>query len=245
MSAHESLLVTARLSEPVVHFDDGMHLDGIVAWAAYRDLTEEQRWELPPINTAWAVDFPLPIARWSVEADIPPGVDDRLRDESGRVWGWMATRALAVWRKRSVFEVRKRIAGEQMTRYTDAVSVNAGCGPAKAYDLKLPTSFAHEVRWFCIGDKDELLRLLQTHVLGIGKHCAKGQGRVMRWAVEPADVSAEWVMSQRRMPCRESEAQSIASIRPPYHHVSRHTYARDPDLSEPVIHPVTGEVLAA
>lgn len=222
------MLVTARMGEPVITYGDGLHLDGILAWAAYRDLTEEQRYEMPPISTAWALDFDLPIARWSVDGGRCLGADKRLLDEHGRVWGWLATQALADWEKHSIHEVRKRVPLEELARWADARTVHIGCGPAKAYDLGFPTQWAPTISWFAIGDPAEVERLLRTHVYGIGKHCAKGLGRVLEWGVEPADVDEAFIIARRRMACSESEATSIMSIRPPYHHNSRHTYARDP-----------------
>lgn len=243
---HATMLVTARMAEPVITYDDGMHLDGILAMAAYRDLSEEARWALQSITEPWALDFDLPLARWSVAGDTPPGSDARLRDDTGRVWGWLATRALARVERRGTHEIRKRVPTEETVRWSKAKTVHAGLGPAKAYDLKLPTIWAHQIHWLAIGDLAEVLRLLDTHMYGIGKHCAKGLGRVLEWRVDPAPgVDAAFICSHRRMPSLEGTAQSLATIRPPYHHNSRVAYARDPVIGEPVVHPATGEVLAS
>jgi hypothetical protein len=230
MSGGTPLLVTARMSEPIITYDDGMHLDGILAWAMYLDLTEDERKELPPITEHWAVDFPLPLDKWHVaDADTPPSADPRLRDDDG-VWGWMATQALADWTRRSVHELRKRVPLEELVLWTTTKTATVGKGPAKAYDLKFPTQWAPEVHWMAIGDADEVLRLLTTHVVGIGKHVAKGMGRVAKWSVQHADIDREFVTERRRIACRETEATMIGSIRPPYHHNSRHTWAREPTI---------------
>lgn len=227
---NEAMLVTASMTEPVITYEDGIHLDGILAWAMYLDLSEEGRKAMPPITEAWALDFDLPLAKWHVaDADTPASVDPRLRDDGG-VWGWMATKALADWTKRGVHELRKRVPIEEMIRWTGANTVHIGCGPAKAYDLKYPTCWAPEVHWFSIGDLDEVQRLLSSHVVGIGKHVAKGLGRVSEWKVAPANVDEAFILERRRIACRESEATGIKSIRPPYHHNSRHTFARDANV---------------
>jgi hypothetical protein len=217
------------MTEPVISYEDGMHLDGILAWAMYLDLEEEERRALPPITEAWALDFGLPLDKWHApEAELPPGADERLRDASG-VWGWMATRALADWTRRSVHEIRKRVPIEEMIQLTEAKSVTVGQGPGKAYDLKFPTVWAPEVSWFAIGDANEVRRLLATHVIGIGKHVSKGLGRVAEWSVKPANVDPTFILDRRRVACRENEANIIGAIRPPYSHNSRHTWAREPE----------------
>lgn len=218
------MLVTAKMAEPVVYYDDGLHLDGILAWAAYLDLTEDERWGLPPITDDWATDFDLPLQRWHVDV---VAMDARLRGDEG-VWGWCATQVLSGWLRRGSHEIRKKPAAEKMARHTASPSVNLGTGPGKAYNLIVPTAFAHELHWAAIGDMKEALRLLSTHVQGVGKHCARGMGRVLHWSIRQVDVSTEDILKNRVMPCSERQATCIRAIRPPYHHGSRHTWAREP-----------------
>ena len=234
----QPLKIVARMGEPVICFEDGLHLDGILAWAAYRDLTEEEHWRLPPIQDPWAVDFDLPFARWSMPAETPSGASERLLDDAGNVWGWFATMAIADWTRRSVHEIRKRVPTSELARWAGTRSINVGAGAPKAYDLKLPTMWTPEITWFAIGDLDEILRLLSIHVYGIGKHCAKGMGRVLEWKAEQVKIDEQFILARRRMPANSDEAMSISSVRPPYHHISRQTYAVDP-VAELLIPPTT------
>jgi CRISPR type IV-associated protein Csf3 len=216
------------MGEPVAEDGHGLHLDGILAWAVYRAMSQEDKWLLPPINTAWAEDFDLPLKRFAVEADVPETADERLTDKQGRVWSWVATRAERGTEKHGVVEIRKRVPHNQLVRYTNAVSVNPSLGPSKAYDLKQPTVWAPELRWYAIGDRDACEHLLRSQLYGVGKYCSKGMGRVMEWRVCDAAVSEDYILEQRSVPTRQGEATAIGGVRPPYHHVSRRTYIREP-----------------
>lgn len=243
----ESLHITAELTEPVVYFGDGMHLDGILAYAAYKDLIAEDRDNIPPITQPWAWDFDLPLRTWSVESVTASYVDDRLfintpRVRNGRkegaLWGWKASAVHADWLCRDRFAVRRRPEIEQMVRYTTSPSVNLGAGQQKATNMLLPARFALKLHWYAVGDREEVSRLLTTHVVAVGKITTKGPGSVRCWQVEP--WPGDWSITHdgkltRVMPMAVDAAGGYAaevSIRPPYHHASRVVPALRPDFSE-------------
>ena len=239
------LHIVAEMSEPVIYYGDGMHLDGILAWAKYTDLSREERAAVPPITEPWAWDFDLPLRTWSVPSVTAEYVDDRLfvnrprvrnGHKEGALWGWCASAVHAEWLCHDRYAIRKRPELEQMVRYTESPSVNLGAGQQKATNLLLPARFATELHWYAVGDFAEVGRLL-AHVRAVGKITTKGPGSVMRWRVEPwkEDWSVMCAGSLTRvMPIGYDAAGGYAaeaSIRAPYHHASRVVPVLRPDFS--------------
>jgi hypothetical protein len=210
MPEHQYMHVTAIMIEPVIYYEDGMHLDGILSYGAFREYNGP---ELPPINSPWAIDFDLPLKKWRVD---PPGEfsgDKRLLDDNGMLWGWCASRVDAEWFARGKMEYRKRPDIGAMQRFTTSTSHNIGAGALKAFDVAYPTLMASEHHWHAIGYIDAVRRLL-SHVTHIGKKSTTGMGAVSEWVVEPC-YPVEIV---RRMP---NDRGRPYAIRPPYHHASR------------------------
>lgn len=241
------LVVTAHMSEPIVYVGDGLHLDGILAAAAFRDLDERTRRRIPPLSSPWAVDIMIPLSRWVVEVGDDWVGDVRLlRKRKGggarrprqtrELWGWCASAVQAEWVQYGKTEIRKRPEVDKMRRYARDKSVSVGAGPLKAYDLPLPTVFAAEVRWYCHGVAADVERLLRTHIGAIGKKHLLGHGTVMHWAVEPCehDLSVAHEGSiMRRMPLESGLDGRCGrgAIRPPYHHHSRVVESVEPSCS--------------
>lgn len=213
----EPMKVTAIMGEPVVYFEDGMHFDGPLSFGAYVEYVREHGDNLPPMG-AWALDFDLPLSRWTVPA--PAGVDPRLLDTDGRLWGWRASAAQADWVAQGRLEVRKRPAEEAMIRYTRAASHHSGMGPLKAKDIAHPTLLAFEIQWYAHGDRKGVERLL-SYVTHIGALVGHGPGRVLRWVVEPMGVDWSCERDGKLMRVMPREGGPRRSIRAPYHHRSR------------------------
>ena len=247
----EPLHIVAHMSEPVVYYGDGMHLDGILAWAKYTDLLPAEKSEVPPIIDPWALDFDLPLRTWSVQSVTPEYMDDRLfvnrprvRDghKDGALWGWCASAVHADWLCDDRYAIRRKPEIEQMARYTTSPSVNLGAGQQKATNILMPAKFALELHWYAVGDVVEVERLLTTHGRAVGKITTKGPGNVRRWEVEqwPRDWSVRRDCElARTMPIGFKEANGYvaeASIRPPYHHHSRIVMAMRPAFEELVPH---------
>jgi hypothetical protein len=217
------LRVVAELSEPVVYYGDGMHLDGILSAGAYRALPRGEREMLPLISDPWAVDFALPLERWDVDVtEAPEWVSPDLVSDD-RIWGWCASAAHADWLSDGMHWVRKRIGVSTHARWSDAKMLNVGIGVTKAMNKPLPMLVARELVWWCRGDRAEVGRLL-SHVTSIGKLVNHGMGRVREWRVEKAGEDRSDV---RVMP--HVGSSHVASIRPPYHHRSRWVPALVPD----------------
>lgn len=234
---HVAMRIVARLAEQVGYLGDLLHIDGPLAFAAYRDLPSNVRNAMPPIEAVeFPEDFDLPLAKWTTAyepVDHDP-LDGRLLDEQHRIWGWCGTAADdGSWQVRAKMEVRKKPDLKAMGRYTSAKSHNTSAGHMKAYDLAIPTVLSREVTWYALGDIDRVRYLLTTHVHALGKKRNLGAGTVLEWIVEPADVETDGVMVEgmlrRRMPIGAADGSPrTGPIRPPYHHPSRITGAVEP-----------------
>lgn len=222
--------VVAQMVEPVVYSGDGLHLDGPVAYGYVRGMSPRARRRMPPISDPWALDFRLPLGRWSRSVALPTTTDERLCERgtvetgedgtrTGRVWGWACSAAHADWALRGTAYVRKRPATEEATRWSSDRTWNTGSGRSKARNVPYPTATAREVHWYALGDPGALRDLLTFHVRAVGKLTNHGWGRVRRWTVEPFDGPWE----DRRFPVGggETTGLAMAGIRAPYHHPSR------------------------
>lgn len=102
-------------------------------------------------------------------------------------------------------------------------TVNNLAGAYKAYHQPVFYRSALWVRWYCVGDKAEIARLLST-CTNIGKKTAQGWGRVMRWEVE--SISDDWSIWKdgklmRGIPAFEKPADytgnvALYGVRPSY-----------------------------
>lgn len=217
----EALRITARMAEPVVSYGDGMHLDGILAWAAYMDLPREEREELPNIqHTDAPADFDLPLERW---------------EHCGH-WGWCASAVHADWSRRGIHNVRRRTPLAEMQRYTPDGSVNVKGGRYKPSDIPMPTIFARQLVWYALGDLSQIGRLLDR-VSNLGKLSNVGAGRVLHWIVERQQD--DWSVHRdddltRRMPTGVpwTGLPCYGGLRPPYWHRSRQAEAVEPLFEE-------------
>jgi CRISPR type IV-associated protein Csf3 len=224
------------MAEPIVYFGDGLHLDGILAAAAFSALPERTRRRMPPLTAEWPHDVKLPLARWGVAVGEDWDGDERMlresREADRELWGWMASDAVFEVAQEGVAEVRKKPELGKMQRYARDATVEIRSGALKAYDLSLPTIFAPRFEWWCRGNEESVRALLAT-IGAIGKKRNHGHGTVLRWDVERCDDDRSVESCgrlMRRMPveCGVVGHLSRAAIRPPYHHYSRVAEAVDP-----------------
>jgi hypothetical protein len=232
--------VTVDMAEPIVHLDDLIHLDGPLAFGAFMALPAAEKRIMPPLSSPWAIDIPVPLAKWYVPVDSEKWPhDDRLLDDfdvdgvvKPCIWGWCATSQLDPWDGRGTIEYRKKPALERMARYSGAKKVNVGAGRLKAYDVKFPTVLCRQVRWRAFGDMSKCLTLLE-YVSAVGKKRNTGNGRVLRW--HAMLVEGHWspvvgTSPMRRLPVLSGIVgrPGTGSIRPPYHHRSRRVQSVEP-----------------
>ena len=168
-STWRPLVVTAHMAEPVVTTDAVIHLDGVLAWGAFRAYERRRdRPPLPPMTSAACVDFTIPLATWRF----------------GDVWGWCASAAQwPVQTIRSTEYVRRKPPEHEYKQYTSAGRYDIALGPAKAHNKPITTSFCRTLTWYALGDRDAVAALLRD-VTAIGKLVGHGHGVVMRWEVD-------------------------------------------------------------
>lgn len=233
------MVITARMAESIVTYGDGLHLDGPLAFACYQELTPEQKAEIPPIEGPWAMDFDLPLARWTGPCDLFESTDPRLTvdgvietDEHGvlwgNVWGWKCSAAIVVGKAwDTTHDHRRRPAFDEMVTWTGDKRAEMGGGPRAARNLKFPAVIARTLRWYARGDMDRVRHLLTRYVPAVGKLARSGSGKVLSWTIEATGQDWSWVGPNcevmRRLPARmhPDKPSTEGSIRPPYHHRSR------------------------
>jgi CRISPR type IV-associated protein Csf3 len=125
----------------------------------------------------------------------------------------------------------------KMVRYTQDNSINLASGAVKAWSLKYPARWARELVWYVLGDERRILCLLETHVTHLGKKSRHGNGRVLRWCVEPFEH--DWSVRRgalltRRVPATNNDTTGLvrAGVRAPYHHHSRQALCVEPDFED-------------
>lgn len=223
---HSPIKVTAEMAEPVVDYDDGLHLDGLLAYARFRERERAGlNGDLPDPNHAeWATDFDLPLATW--EAPRAGACHARLL-EGGDLWGWRASDAC--WPESAIrgsIALRRMTNVDQLVRHTDAATHKASTGALKNKDRTYPTRQARHIQWWAVGDPERVDELLRE-VTHIGKLHGHGQGRVQGWRVEEADEDRSITHDgtlMRRMPASWDDSPQPSrrhTIRPPYWHPSR------------------------
>lgn len=242
---HEPVRVTARMTEPVVYYGDGLHLDGPVSAGVFFQLPREEQDALPPISGPWAVDFDLPLARWEVESTALSTTDARLFVEPpepcgpgmvrGRLWGWRASAVCAEWLNHSSRAIRKRSVAHEAVLWAKDRKLNQASGRFKPTNIALPARQARELVWYAVGDV-EGLRAALFQVRNVGKLASLGPGRVAEWTVEP--WPHDWSIERdgqlmRQMPGDHPTTTgypSVGAIRTPYHHPSRRVPTVRPDF---------------
>lgn len=226
--------ITAKLTEPVVYYGDGMHFDGILAWGAFMMLTPEERSMLPNLQISdWADDFDLPLATWECDLGEGFGYDCRLLNANGKLWGWCASAVVAEWEKYGKCEYRRKPNNRMYAELYTGNTINTGSGSAKAYDIALPTRTprGYELVWYAVGDKKRVIELLSL-VPAVGKKVNTGYGTVEEWIVQEIsdDISiVDRGVLMRTIPVHLFDQLGLhghstmkeAAFRPPYTHSSR------------------------
>lgn len=228
------LRVWCDLAEPIVYSGDGLPLDGILAAAVMRDLpyAVTSKWPTATRDEPWLLDLDLPLAKWEVPYAEP--CHPRLRNARGLVWGWSASYAHADWIAHTSVEVRKRVAIDDMVRWSAAPDVDVAAGRFKAHDLRLAARIARRLEWYAVGDEREIERLLREHITAVGRKVGHGNGRVLRWRVE--QWAEDWSVLRHGRLTRAMPAGFVRGmhavrrgVRPVYWHPSRQIVCNVPE----------------
>lgn len=201
----EPLVVTAHLPHGFVATDPwSPAIDAILAyWALYAQLGEE------------ALALNLPGTPAFVEAELPLG-----REVWGDLWWWQCSAPLYDQAAPlHVTHYHRRFDAQAAETRTTAGRVEVRGGPYKALRQQTQTRLAPQIAWHCIGDAEEIRRLLRR-CDAVGALRGQGYGVVTRWTVEPGGEEA-LARFQRPLPVDFATERGISGsvlrwgIRPP------------------------------
>lgn len=178
------LLVTARLASPLALGADGPpQLDALLEWSLSPFYVGDQKRFEPgfkitrsgPAPPQGAI--PIPILRVS----IPP-------------WNVaMCSDAILPASRETVEHVNKRLATEaaDLLRPEERKIVSTTNTWTKSYRLPLRVLAVPCVRWFCHGNRRNLLKALRD-VRALGKKVSDGYGRISGWEAEDTPEDHSW-----------------------------------------------------
>lgn len=179
-------MVTATLQDGVAHATPwGISLDGILASEVhYRrkaELFADGRDHTPLVDQEDPEDLPLPLVRCG----------------QGAQWHWAATCSWPVDGHDLLPDVRRWMSQMDHRAVTDVVDdslqkvIDDQRGRYRAHLMPLLVTSTSAVTWTCVGDVDEITRLLEP-VQAIGKKRAHGNGHVLRWEVRRSPGLDAW-----------------------------------------------------
>lgn len=167
-----SLKVTMTFSSPLVIPEHPVHLDALLAWAMVEEARDRND------------DNPL-----VAQEALPLG-------KSGVTW---QASALAFTPMGSPFLVPmtrtfdiNRLANDQGVKYIgNKQKFTQGTGKYKGYDMKVPCRWMEKAEAWCVGDEDEVGRLL-SKVTAVGKLTRIGYGAVATCSVDQVEDGGLW-----------------------------------------------------
>lgn len=181
-------------------------LDGILAYWALRERLGEEAFALGQSGHADMVEID----------DLPLG-----REVHDGLWWWQVSAPITAPLGRFVRHFHRRFDDAHAPAYLDrgVRKVLTAAGPYKAYRHQRTVALAPAVTWHCIGDREEIARLLRS-CSHIGQGGARGWGQVERWQVT-VDGDAALARLYRPLPVAFAEAHGVTGpllewgIRPP------------------------------
>lgn len=205
---------------PVYDATHIIHLDSLVAWAAYQEALE--RGDENPLLTL----DDLPIKKLTKD-----GTDDFCWAASGLTYA-AELKELRLWTRRFSPQ-RLEMKLEQGLVKSRATKMNLSSGPHKGFFEFEPLFHADKLSAWVIGDKAKLEKLL-SRVKHIGKKTKRGYGKVAKLVIEQDDF-AHKAIQYRAMPWKETEhhKQAICAFKPPYWRTGMGYYPTD-DLRQMV-----------
>src|SRR5690606_4486934 len=97
----------------------------------------------------------------------------------------------------------RRVDSDLAEKYVDfggrKGKIQVKAGTYKAYRMPVTVKLIPEVTWYCVGDPEEIERLL-SKVTAIGKKTAMGYGQVAEWVVE--EIEEDWSVQKGKTPMR-------------------------------------------
>jgi CRISPR type IV-associated protein Csf3 len=222
---YHPLRITAYLQSPVVS-DERLPLDGVLLYFLARQKLGFQPSTQARVMDAETAGLQMPFAPHYRNVD---GENHRFLACSFACWVGTVAEGRDYWVKRFDSKLSDVVdfAGKRGRIDTKA-------GRYRGYRMPVYTRHALAVRWYCVGDRDELTSLLRfcTH---LGKKESQGYGAVLRWEIErwPRD----WSIHSPRglMRAIPSTDGILAGFRAPYWLPENQTTCALPDsYADPV-----------
>jgi hypothetical protein len=211
--ASTPLRVTAHLAHgvPVIAYDPPS-LDGLLSWAVVHEATGGRM--LPELVGGAAYRLPVPLQPIAWVDGLPV---------------WAATPLLADGESAedSVVECKRTQTGRWTRGKGGKFSIDPASGRWRARMIPRPALIADRLASRCVGDGDEIARLLQK-VTHIGKRRSSGGGLIERWTVETGQPW-KWIENGRltrsapaelgpRLGLEIGDAPSLVAWTSPYWH---------------------------
>jgi len=203
-----ALRVTVRFLSPIVHYEP-LHLDAMLSYAVVYDATRGEM--LSGLSSGDAYYLPLPMqALWHSPSGLPLWASTDFAPQGEVV--------------SDVTYAHKRALEPKMT----SRNLTTGKGQFKEIRKPLPTIDANGFSADCVGNAEEIARLLNT-TTGVGKKRAYGFGNVAEWIIE--DIPEFNLYDEAEVPRRPLPAKYVGAWRgdimwggwtPPYWLASLH-----------------------
>jgi CRISPR type IV-associated protein Csf3 len=177
----EPLLISVSTISPVVNVEP-IALDSVIAFAVVKHClkgrgepsqTQKKPWDIPlPLLLQETIESEYRLPLWAstnFETINPESMQTHYHKRSGDNPYWIRANQSTLNSKK-----KRRKPSSKAGQYMD-------------YRIPIQTTIAD--RWYaqCIGNKEEISRLLNTYVTNFGKLAANGYGRVLKWDVAPID----------------------------------------------------------
>jgi hypothetical protein len=203
---YEPLRITAYLQTPVV-CDDRLPLDGLLLYFQARERLGWQSGTQAMVNLSDLKGLPELFETKSIKTlkrryTFPAC--------SFACWGGAVAEGRDFWAKR--FDHKESGLIDFRGRRGFVVTKS---GSYKGYQMPLYTRHALYVRWYCVGHRAEIERLLR-HAQNLGKKVSQGYGAVLRWTVE--EWLEDWSVQSPRglMRAVPQTGGLLAGFRPSY-----------------------------
>lgn len=172
---YQPLIVTAHLSSAIERLDPwSPALDALLAYWWLREALGEEEFALGMTGHRASIDADIPVAR-----DTDPS--------TGHWWFQCSAPVGDVARRFHSHTHRRFDEAEASSRVPERVrTVLTAGGPYKAYRNQHARELVPALAWSCVGDGDEIDRLLRR-CANIGRGHTHGYGQVVRWEVTPGD----------------------------------------------------------
>jgi hypothetical protein len=182
----QNLMIVSEMSSPVSVLYNYINLDGLLATAygLSNNLQDEKIDLSKPIN----IDIPLKKINDFYACSTSFFVSENNLNSSEK------------WYKR------------WEESYTDYIKVskkiNTGRGAFKNYAVSLPTLQTKYIVWFAVGEKEQIIKMLENNIFDIGKKRSQGYGKIKKWFIK--EIAEDYSLNVSGKPTRQIPVECIS-----------------------------------